>query len=410
MHKHNKNLDIIRGSAAVMVMLFHMAKYGEIFDKKSSLSDSVLMHSPGHLSVIAFFILSGYVIGYNHPTLSSKSEVRQYLIKRLVRIVPIYLIVVLATILIFVRGVSFIKILSCLFFVNSLFNYNLFENGVIWSLNHEMFYYFIFIFFAWFNIDLVKTVKTLLIMIGLIFVFFHNVRIHPLLIGYFIGFIFWISGAMIAKIKKWPRWNIANSRLVSVFILIFCVQPLNPLGPFLKLLKIHMADYSTYSTIQTTITYSDLFYFPFAILLILSVTYAYSKLNKFLIYFLFTSLSLRVAMLFYVYNWKFIVDNHYVIPTVILIISIALWFLNFQITGRVKRAIVSISSLSTISYALYLVHVPIIFIFGMTTAASPILFAIKILAYVITVLFTSYLLEVKYQPYIKNLFIKKRNL
>jgi hypothetical protein len=53
-----------------------------------------------------------------------------------------------------------------------------------------------------------------------------------------------------------------------------------------------------------------------------------------------------------------------------------------------------------------MVHMPIIYFFGKAAAASPLMFAAKLLAYAVTLLVVSSLLEEKYQVWIKNLLRK----
>jgi hypothetical protein len=53
-----------------------------------------------------------------------------------------------------------------------------------------------------------------------------------------------------------------------------------------------------------------------------------------------------------------------------------------------------------------MVHMPIIYFFGKTAAPSPLIFAAKLLAYAVTLLVVSSLLEEKYQVWIKNVLRK----
>ena len=407
--KHNNNLDILRGIAALTVVLFHLENYRSDFDKKFSFGELLNYNFPGHMAVLIFFILSGYVIGINTPALSNKMEIGKYVKKRLVRILPIYFIAIFFAVAIAPEKYTLSKILSNLLFISVPLDNVLAEDGPIWSLNYELLYYFAFIFFSWFNVSLSKTVKITMGIIAVIFVFFHNIKIHPLPLSYFIGFIFWITGAMIAKRNTWLKWEISNSRILAVFMLIFCLQPLNPYGPILKVLHVPVADYSSYSMFQKSISYTDIFFYPLAILLIFSLTHIYSKYNRVLLYCIFGFPALRFIMLCYTYGWDFIIKEHYIIPSLLMIFSILLWILNFQFPGKIKNAIKSTSAMSNISYAMYIIHLPLIMLFGIVPAATVFYYVVKLLAYFIILFFVSYFLEDIYQPYIKKLFFRKKN-
>jgi peptidoglycan/LPS O-acetylase OafA/YrhL len=405
--QHNTNLDILRGVAALVVVLHHLVSYSSGFDRKYSLGPVLNYNFPAHLCVIVFFILSGYVIGLNHPTMSNKAEISSYIRKRLIRILPIYFIAVLFTVLIWGRNYSLFTIFSNLFFISVPLDNVIIEDSPLWSLNYELIYYFLFIFFCYFKINLSKTLKALLIIIAIVFLFFHNVKIYPLLISYFIGFIFWIAGAMIAK-NNWPEWKVSHSRMVSIFMLIFCLQPFNPYGPIIKVLKIPTVDYSSYSFFQQSISYNDLFFFPLTLLLIFSLNRFHSRYNKLLFYFTIVLSVFRLLMLFYTYGWNYVIKEHYVAPSIILISSILLWIFNFQFINKVKKAIKSTAALSKVSYALYVIHLPILLCFGMIQATSWFYFVVKIIVALVTLFIVSYLLEDKFQPYIKRLLLKRK--
>jgi peptidoglycan/LPS O-acetylase OafA/YrhL len=408
-HKHNRNLDILRGIAALLVMLFHLINVDRRdFDKNFDISYLKDFRFPGHIGVLVFFILSGYVISINTKRLTDRGSIFTYLGKRLIRILPIYFAAILFTVAITFGQYDWRIILSNFFFISVPLDNVILENGPLWSLNYELLYYFVFIFFSYYNISFVKTVKGLLVIIAAMFVFFHKVMIHPLIISYLVGFLFWSAGAMLGEVRDWSYWKVNFSRVLSVFLLIFCLQPLNPFGPVLKLLKITMVDYSAYSFPQAAITYADVYYLPFAILLILSLTHAYSKRYPYLLYFIFISAVVRVAILFKVYNLDFIVKEHLIAPIIILILSILLWFSNFDIGGKVKRLFIASSSLGSISYAIYIIHVPLIFLFGMIAATSGLMFAGKLLAYLIALLLASYFLEHNYQSFVKKMLRRKR--
>ncbi len=408
--KHNRNLDILRGIAALVVVGFHLIScYPKAFDSKYELGPIVNYNFPGHMSVLVFFILSGYVISINTKRLTDRKSIFDYIRKRLTRIVPIYLLAMLFTVAITWGRYDWRVILSNLLFVNVPFDNVMIENGPAWSLNYELIYYFVFIFFSYYNISMVKTVKVLAVALALMFVFFHNVEIYPLMISYLIGFLFWATGAMIAEIKTWGEWRISSSRVIAAFILMFCLQQFNPYGPILKVLHIPVTDYSAYSWYQQSISWTDLYYYPLTILLILALTHSFSKNYIYLVWFIYVSSILRLVMLFKTYSLEFIIREHYVVPAVILVSSLVLWVFNFEINAGVKKLFKSASSLGAISYGVYMIHMPIIYFFGRAEAGSWPMFVLKLTGYAAVLIGTAYLLELKFQPYIKKILRKNEN-
>src|SRR6478736_3494132 len=144
----NDNLEIIRGLAALVVVLCHII--GKIpipiFQKSVLFS---LLGNWGTEAVIIFFVLSGIVIGISQE---AKPKDRSAFIKnRLLRIIPIFLIgfllALIANILYHHSLPSINVMLGSLFFVSTLQGWivePLEFNPVIWSLSFEMFFYLIF--------------------------------------------------------------------------------------------------------------------------------------------------------------------------------------------------------------------------------------------------------------------------
>jgi len=402
---HNKNLDILRGFAALIVFIGHFNQLTDKFDPTYGRALSVYYNFPGSLSVLMFFILSGYVIGINTPPLTNSLLIKDYIKKRLVRIVPIYFIAIIFTAMI--GHYTWPQIFSNLFFVSVPLGNWMDGNFPLWSLNFELIYYFVFIFFSFYKISLSKTIKGTLITIGLLFAFSHNKPIHPLFISYTVGFLFWITGAFLAQKKDMPYWNISGIRLIAIFVLIFGLQNLNPYGPFMKMIRIPIYEYPA-SYNFPRIFYFNLYFFPFTLVIILGLTHMYTRFGKYIVYFYFLTMSARVLMLVKVYGWHYIIDDHYVVPVLALIVSMLLWVANFKISPAITKIIKSTAALSSISYAIYIMHAPSILFFGNFPAPNIYLFVLKIIIFLVTFFGACYLLELKLQPVIRNYFRKKK--
>jgi peptidoglycan/LPS O-acetylase OafA/YrhL len=81
---HLHSLHLLRGAAALLVMLLHLHGY---------LTDEPIFVASGHLAVDLFFLLSGYVIAfaYDHK-LKAGLTCRSFFVARLVRLAPLYLL------------------------------------------------------------------------------------------------------------------------------------------------------------------------------------------------------------------------------------------------------------------------------------------------------------------------------
>ncbi len=396
--KHNSNLDILRGLAALLVFLFHF-NGSKDFDPIFSSKFSLYYNFPGGLAVLVFFILSGYVIGLTTPVLTSGPLIRKYLVKRAVRIMPIYIVVILFTA--YLGNYSFGTVLSNLLFLNIPLCNLMNDAGPIWSLHFEVLFYLLFVPISLFRISLGKIVTGLLATIIILFVFFHNVNIPPLIISYLVGLLFWISGTWIAGLKSLPRWNISGFRIMAVFLLMFSLQSFNPYGLLVKSLNFTMIQYSN-PWYHFRIFYFTMYFYPFVVLLILSAARLYTRWNVYLYYFLIATASLRLLLILKMYGIRYAFDNHYTIPVFFLFLSIFLWLINKDFSLGISKVLKSTAWLSNISYALYVVHVPLIFVFGGIACGSSFIYSIKVVAYLVVLFGVSYLLEMKYQPFIRK--------
>lgn len=152
-------LDLLRGFAALIVVLYHFSaeglSRGGILAKFFS-STLENMFSWGHLGVEVFFVISGFVIPYslwnsNYQT----GHFGSYMLKRIVRICPPAYVIILLTLLQWfvvdflihhnstrISTVSLGQLVSNLTFSIPFTNYSWF-NGVFWTLAIEFQFYLI---------------------------------------------------------------------------------------------------------------------------------------------------------------------------------------------------------------------------------------------------------------------------
>ena len=144
-------LDILRGFACLMVLLFHYtSKYAEIFS--TDITTKLLDFKYGGLGVDLFFIISGFVI---FLTIKKNTIPIEFVYKRFSRLYPTFWICVLITFFIIKSSDlvnyhrSFYELLINLTMVPDLFGVKRVD-GVYWSLIPELF----FLLFDVFNFNI----------------------------------------------------------------------------------------------------------------------------------------------------------------------------------------------------------------------------------------------------------------
>src|SRR5512133_4113793 len=85
------NLQLFRGVAALLVVLYHASIYSQEQFGRTFLAGLFLF---GHTGVDFFFVLSGFIICYIHfSDIGNPTRLRDFALKRLTRVFPIYWIV-----------------------------------------------------------------------------------------------------------------------------------------------------------------------------------------------------------------------------------------------------------------------------------------------------------------------------
>ena len=140
------SIQMLRGFAAIAVMLLHTSDHINSFFKKRFAWD---FFSVGWSGVDIFFVLSGFIITYIHfEDLQRKSNVQSFFKKRFNRIFPIFWVIL------FIYGLLSIlttKSISHEFIFNFIRNFFLIDAPateriivVSWSLTYEVIFYLIF--------------------------------------------------------------------------------------------------------------------------------------------------------------------------------------------------------------------------------------------------------------------------
>ncbi len=150
-------LDIFRGIFASMVVLFHLSGFSDT----PILNNKFIENSD--MFVDFFFVLSGFVIAYNYQSISSVEQLKTFLAKRLVRVYPLHLLMLLIFLAIELLKHSMsayvhvnnlenpnntiYSFFTNLFLVNSIKLFNINDvswNIPSWSISAEMISYIVF--------------------------------------------------------------------------------------------------------------------------------------------------------------------------------------------------------------------------------------------------------------------------
>ncbi|TAG57478.1 MAG: acyltransferase [Cytophagales bacterium] len=146
-NKYLPQLNIIRGSAALMVCFFHLACGNSEYLNQNNYLDKI--SSYGYVGLDMFFVLSGFVICWSMPQNYSYKDIFTFFKKRVIRIEPTYIISIILGLIIFsasawVRHVDFEfswkNILGHIAYLNN-FNGQKYLNVVYWTLGIEFQFY-----------------------------------------------------------------------------------------------------------------------------------------------------------------------------------------------------------------------------------------------------------------------------
>lgn len=136
-------IEATRGVAAVLVVLYHVARH---LDKAQLSSPWLDAFQFGHAGVDLFFVISGFIILHVHfKDIGKPSEIWNYSAKRITRIYPIYWLALLLTIsMAYIGRQTWPSIGSILTSATLIPTDTEPLLGVAWTLKHEVFFYLVF--------------------------------------------------------------------------------------------------------------------------------------------------------------------------------------------------------------------------------------------------------------------------
>ena len=399
--KFEKNLEALRGLAAFVVLLHHgLAPY--YLDPHFRPSGIFTYDPPGHDSVILFFILSGFVIGLTNKGYLTLATVGAYIKKRLVRIYPIYFISVL-----FALGVSAFKyrlvtILLNMAFLQIVAATVITENSPIWTLHYEIVFYLMFIPFSLFRLG-PKILALILTVIGFLNYFVQDIFYSPLLSTYLFGFTFWLLGIVISNNFKTKRPSISYPLLVSQLLLFMSLNYMNPIETLLRKATImlfhHQLSFSEASVWYNKINIYDYALVPYAFVCILVFINASFQYRGSILRLLQL---LPVLHLVYIFKNRHDADliNPFIIPVGLYIISTLIFFSRKYISSWSGNGLIeALVRVGSISYGLYIIHYPFLYIFNRIEVFSgtPFTYVVRLMIFILIVFLGAYFLEKRFQ-------------
>jgi len=386
-------LEGLRGIAALWVAFHHTL--GGNFDPKFQ-PPSIFHHfTVGREAVLIFFVLSGYVIGLTCINKFSKNNAYSYLLKRIVRLYPMYLIAIVIS-----YGIDYFIghksidnwqiILGNIFFLQNLFVPVTSSNGALWSLNYEVVYYLVFLLIWKFRPKLLPLFIGLATIIILVWIF------NPLpniLSGYLAGWIFWLLGLFLAWRVPSRVQNI-KVPLISIFLLFYANKELR--------LGANILDILHFNNPGEIVTFGDITILPISILLIAIVSNRIILNKASNVYRSLYTISLIMPLSIIVYSFLkkggFGSDNS-TIAAVEIFLAIA--FYGIKLSPSILKYLAFFGS---ISYGIYIFHGPIIGIVGYYFPFSGNVWSylLRLIVWIVLTFSLSYLMDIKVQPKIRN--------
>jgi peptidoglycan/LPS O-acetylase OafA/YrhL len=397
--KFEFNLEALRGVAAFTVVVAHCFGFSKELNGLEQRHGIWNYEFPGHLAVLVFFILSGYVIGLTSKLMNGEG-LGTYLKKRFLRLYPIYLLSICAALLITRQHYSATDILSNLFFLQRVTADPMYEVGVNWSLNYEVLFYLLFI-----PVAVYRLAPALVFMVSFVWALcFQWLLPNELLTMYGYGFCFWVTGLWLSRTST--TVPVATSRF-SLGGLLFLFLAFGPLNFVLEVAryKLHLDHLlgGMLITKPTAILISDLSCLPFGIILITFFTGKRIKYNTLLLAY-----SLVVPLLFMLLQFKasrsHSVDwNPYLLPCCFYLLACGCLLVGWMRQPTTTKLLPSwLVTTGSISYSVYLTHFLIIVLIGRVAYAygSPSTFWLRLVAVMVLTPVVSYVLEKEWQPWV----------
>lgn len=198
---HIASLEAMRGLAALWVLLSHVVEFNAFAPNSSWIQMNAWWKQwsdvmvPGHLGVVLFFLLSGYVIGKSNPP-EKELRIKEYVAKRFVRLWPCFAVSILFGSLI-VGNLNGRSLAEALLLVRPYLP----QNPVIWSVCFEFWFYMTFPLIFLIQPNQRRRFGMAAVTIATLLAIACNAYLaptHPSLVAWIIGLSIWLVGMVFA--------------------------------------------------------------------------------------------------------------------------------------------------------------------------------------------------------------------
>ncbi|MGY3211659.1 acyltransferase family protein [Mucilaginibacter sp. HD30] len=395
---YNKNLEGLRGICALVVFIAHFFGFSFFGIEKNTVVDIIIHTQFAQVAVLIFFIISGYVMGINHIyTPFNVQNVKTYLMKRIVRLYPIYVVALLICVVFGYRSLYATQVIGHVFFLQEVLVETLSSNTPLWSLSFEFIYYLLFIIVWAFNgrSKNLYIYICLIILICALFIGHNNNAIRSL----FIGWVFWLAGLYLARLQK-KSVNSKSMPFISYILIILATYRLQSGGFYLRLMHLDFAGIEH-------IMPADLVFIPVCLLLMLNITGRDFKYELWLKIAAIVIPALNIACLVY-FKHDIRQNNDWMYGTVFFCLSMLLMWLKTN-----YRYFETLAPVGKISFAVYVLHFPICYFLNIGLSqiySGPTLLITGFIMAIGATFGLSYVAEIIVQPRIRNLFFNKRQV
>lgn len=404
-NKFEHNLEALRAFAAFTVILNHIVAYCSVLLAGYHLRGIFRQNYPGHLCVLIFFILSGYVIGLTTRNKLEWSTVGTYIKKRLFRLYPIYVLAILLALLITQHHYSLTTVLANLFFLQRKGGLGFLEELLTsWSLHYEVLFYILFIPLSVYAVKPVWAFWASIV-VG---IFFQVVVPVESLSMYGFGFSFWVAGLYLSR-AQFPRFTPSRATLLGLLFLVLCATQLNFIVWLLtSKFGLDLIGMPTRTFMAIEIRFSDLTYLPLGVLLITYFTNKRIPFARLLMAYvaLTPMLSIVMEVVNNFYRGYSVDFTEHLLAYVYYALGLILLAIGHYRKEQKDNTLPAFAVwLGSISYSVYLIHLIVIYLVSYLPASAPTGFAfiLRVGLLLGATIGISYLLEKKIQPRIVSL-------
>ena len=189
-----KNLQSLRAFAATNVAYLHVLVGSEMYDMSASSLSALSTSRWGANGVDIFFVLSGFIMMYTQ--IHNPKKIHEFYLSRIIRIVPIYWLISLFIIILYLIfpiifksfSLDLKKVISSLFFMAQPLTGGKPIIVIGWTLEWEMLFYFIFGLSLCLQ-DIKKRIFLIFLLMVLIYVLTKYLLIFEFFLGVLIAYV-----------------------------------------------------------------------------------------------------------------------------------------------------------------------------------------------------------------------------